>query len=341
MAVSKAALAAIVAVIIVVVVGVGVWYWLTMAAPTPTPTKPAYKMAIILPGPINDGAWNTLGYLTCGEATRKYNIETAYSQYVAAADAERVAREYIADGYNIIIFHGGEYVAPASKLVDEFPDVIFVIHAGEPIDKPNVWTVVRDDHRYFYFTGYLMAKLSKSGKIAFLDSQEFPCFVAGVNLMYLAAKEVNPDIKVYYVYVGDWNDPVKAREATEALIAQGVDVIYAMVNLGFFGVVEAVKEASHHVWIIDNTIAKPHVDPEHYATATEYKVTDLYVNIIGQIIKGKKNGSISIVDYTHLSEEGSCPKDILKDAHEIEEKVKKGEIELPQVPFDKYIVPPP
>ena len=276
-----------------------------------------------------------------GEATRKYNIETAYSQYVAAADAERVAREYIADGYNIIIFHGGEYIAPASKLVDEFPDVIFVIHAGEPIDKPNVWTVVRDDYKDFYWAGYLMAKLSKTGKIAFVDSQEFPSFVAGVNLLYLAAKEVNPDIKVYYTYTGDWNDPVKAREAAEAMIAQGVDVIFSEFDLGFYGVVEAVKKAPHHVWVIDVVTCRHHADPEHVATAVEYKMTDLYVYIVGQILEGKKSGSVNVSYYSHLSDEGACPKDILADAHEIEEKVKKGEIELPQVPFDKYIVPPP
>ena len=55
---------------------------------------------------------------------------------------------------------------------------------------------------------------------------------------------------------------ISSRQAAEGLIANGVDVIISSVNLGNFGLYNAVKEASTQVFIGPNTLPLP-VCPGH------------------------------------------------------------------------------
>src|SRR5690554_5561018 len=54
------------------------------------------RFAMILPGPIQDADYNAIGYEAVQAVGSELGVETAYSEEVPVADAERVAREYIA-----------------------------------------------------------------------------------------------------------------------------------------------------------------------------------------------------------------------------------------------------
>ncbi|HMN12169.1 MAG TPA: BMP family ABC transporter substrate-binding protein, partial [Bellilinea sp.] len=64
--------------------------------------KNTYKLAAIFPGVITDADYNTLAYVGVTELQKSAGVETAYSESVAVPDVERVMREYIDNGFNII-----------------------------------------------------------------------------------------------------------------------------------------------------------------------------------------------------------------------------------------------
>ena len=76
----------------------------TLATPAPSETG-EYKLAVILPGVTTDADYNTLGYLGGLGVQKDLGVEMAFSESVAVPDVERVMREYIDDGYNIIFTH--------------------------------------------------------------------------------------------------------------------------------------------------------------------------------------------------------------------------------------------
>lgn len=47
----------------------------------------------------------------------------------------------------------------------------------------------------------------------------------GINSAYLAAKSVNPNVKIKVVWVSTWFDPGKEADAAKALVDQGADVL--------------------------------------------------------------------------------------------------------------------
>jgi simple sugar transport system substrate-binding protein len=67
--------------------------------------------------------------------------------------------------------------------------------------------------------------MTKSNTLGYVAAFPIPEVIRGINAFTLGAKSVNPDIKVKVIWVNSWFDPGKEREASEALITQGADVI--------------------------------------------------------------------------------------------------------------------
>lgn len=315
-------------------------YYATRPPPAPPapPEKPKIKVAVLIPGSTQDGGWGTLAYLATGEIARRFGVETSYSEWIGVADAERVAREYIDAGYNVIILHGGEYFAIGDKMAPKFPKVTFVVHGLKPLPYDNVWTVIRDEYKMHYAPGALMGMITKTKKIGFVGGIEFPSAIALVNALYMGAKEYAPDVKLYHAYCGSFDDPIKAREVAEAQIKEGVDVIFCWVDLATYGIVEAAKAAPRHIWLIGIDIDKYGVDPERFVTTVLGEYGKLYSDIVEQVMAGKLGGSVKMSNYLHLAPmRGLVSKEIEDKVLDIEKKVMAGEISVPEI-TDRYIM---
>ena len=62
-----------------------------------------------------------------------------------------------------------------------------------------------------------------------------------------AQNTINPNIKYFENYTGDFDDVAKSKEATLAAIAQGADVHYHILNLGLRGMEQAANEKGTHI----------------------------------------------------------------------------------------------
>ena len=74
-------------------------------------------------------------------------------------------------------------------------------------------------------TGLIAGEMTKSNVIGYVGSFPIPEVVQGINAFTLGLQETNPDAVVKVVWINSWYDPAKEREAAEALIAQGADII--------------------------------------------------------------------------------------------------------------------
>ncbi|MFQ5578844.1 MAG: BMP family protein, partial [Anaerolineae bacterium] len=237
-----------------------------------TPPETEYKLAAIFPGVITDADYNTLGYIAVTSVQSELGIETAYSESVAVPDVDRVMREYIADGYNIIFTHGGQFVSQTKDLAVEFPDVNFIAEFDGPVDDApaNFWVIDRNFHVGFYALGALAAKQTQTGKVGYIGGLTLPFSYAEVHAMQQAIGDLGANVELTPVWAGNFNDPTKARELADAMIAEDVDVIVGSLNLGMFGLFEAVKSASGSVWATAKYADKSSYAPDNYLTAVLY-----------------------------------------------------------------------
>ncbi len=290
------------------------------------------KMAAIFPGVITDSDYNTLGYLGLEAVNKKLGIETAYSESVAVPDTERVIREYIDGGYNIIFTHGGQFLSKTAELAKQFPDVYFIGEGDAAVKDPpsNLWVIDRNFHVGFYAIGALAGLQSQTGKIGYLGGLTLPFSYAEVHAMQQAIDDLGLDVKLTPVWVGNFNDPAKARELADAMIADDNDVLVGSLNQGMLGVFEAVKAAPKTVWVTAKYTDKSSFAPDNYLTSLLYDFAGPLTEIVSKIQSGESGGyyplgfdtGVSLQDPQHVSD------DVKKQVDQIIKDLQSGKIKV-------------
>lgn len=265
------------------------------AVATEAPAKPAkeYKLAAIFPGVITDADYNTLAYIGVSEVTKSAGIESTYSESVAVPDVDRVMREYIDLGYNIIWTHGGQFVNQTVELAKAFPDIIFIAEGDAAVAEPpaNLWFIDRNFQVGYYGIGTAAALATKTNKIAYLGGQALPFSYQEVHAIQQALADLGSDVELIYVWTGDFNDPTKARQTADALIGQGVDVIMSSLNLGVYGVFEAAKAVpDKNILVTVKYTDKTSYAPANYVTSVIYDFAGPLQEIIARINAGETGG---------------------------------------------------
>lgn len=267
---------------------------LSACAPTSaTQDSKAMKLAAIFPGVITDADYNTMAYLGIEAVKEDLGVETAYSESVAVPDVDRVMREYIDGGYNIIWTHGGQFVTQTLELAKSFPDVVFIAEGDElPADLPaNVWFIDRNFHVGFYGIGALAARSTQTGKIAYVGGLTLPFSYAEVHAIQQAIKDSGLEVDFKYVWAGDFNDPAKSRQVADAMIAEGVDVIIGSLNLGMQGVFESVKSNTNNKVLVTAKYSdKSQFAPDNYIASLIYDFAGPLKAIVTKVKEGTTGG---------------------------------------------------
>ena len=194
---------------------------------SPASAADKLKVGFVYVSPIGDAGWtyqHDLGRLAMEKALGD-KVVTKYIESVPeGAEAERVIRDLAQSGHNLIFTTSFGYMNPTQKVAKIFPKVIFEHSTGYKRSK-NVGTYMSRFYEGRYLTGIVAGKMTKSNVLGYVAAFPIPEVIRGINSFTLGAKSVNPDIEVRVIWVNSWYDPGKEREASEALIDQGVDVV--------------------------------------------------------------------------------------------------------------------
>ena len=161
------------------------------------------------------------------------------------AQREQALRRFAEAGANPIVMAGFAFASALETVADEYPDTKFAI-IDMVVDKPNVRSVVFNEHEGSYLVGMMAAQASKSGTVGFIGGMDIPLIRKFACGYVQGAKAVNPDATVIQNMTGTtpaaWNDPVKGSELTKAQIAQGADVVYAAAGGTGVGVLQTAAD---------------------------------------------------------------------------------------------------
>jgi basic membrane protein A len=162
---------------------------------------------------------------------------------VSAADGARAMRQVIEQGgAEFVILHASALDQATKEVAAEHPEVCFLQAFGTDEPGPNVTHYVDDATGVNYLAGMAAASQSTSGTIGVVGGVDLDEIVKSVEAFETGAKVINPDAKILVTWVGDFEDPLKGKEAGLAQIAQGADVLYAFGDGTGLGTVEAAKE---------------------------------------------------------------------------------------------------
>jgi simple sugar transport system substrate-binding protein len=195
------------------------------------------KAGFIYVGPVGD-----YGFSHAHDVGRKFAesklpwLETVFIESVAESDSARIIDRFVqGEKVDVVFTTSFGYMDDTIKAGQKYPDKIFM-HCSGFKQSPNVGTYFADLYQAYYLNGLMAGALTKTDKIGYVAAFPIPELIRHINAFALGIKAVNPRAKVHVKWIYEWYAPDKAREAAEALIAEGCD------NLAFTEDTPAVIE---------------------------------------------------------------------------------------------------
>ena len=239
---------------------------LALVAATAARADEPLKIAFVFLGPIGDGGWTyqtNQGRLALEKALGT-KIKTTYVENVPeSADAERVLRQLAVDGNKLIFACSFGYGESVLKVAKMFPNVHFE-HVNGFKTAPNVVDYQPRFEEGFYLLGIVAGHMTKSNTLGFIGSFPIPDVVRDVDAFTLGAQSVNPKVRTKVIWVNTWYDPGKERQAAEALMALGADVLSE--NTDSPAPIQAAEAKGVYAFALDSDMSK--YGPKAHLTAS-------------------------------------------------------------------------
>jgi basic membrane protein A len=281
------------------------------AEPTQAPGEdeaeaPALKACFIYVGPIGDYGWSH-----AHEQGRLYVedqfdwLETAYAESVAEADVERFLDRFVVEEDCDVVFTTSfGFMDGTAAAAEKYPDKLF-FHCSGYTRAPNLGTYMADFYQLYYLNGLMAGALTESNQIGYVGAHPLPEVVRHINAFTLGVQEVNPEATVDVRWLFEWYDPAAAREASEALVSEGIDVLAftedspAVVEVG-----QEHTEAGDPVYTFSHYSPMGDFGPDSAVSGQLVDWGIIYEDILAKVYAGAyTNTNLENVDYWWLMRE--------------------------------------
>ena len=214
------------------------------------------------------------------EAALGNQVKTTFVENVAeGADAERVIRDLAATGHQIIFTPSFGYMEPTLKVAAEFPNVKFESVTGYKT-APNVAV---SNARYYegrYLAGVAAGRMATQA--GYVAGFPIPEVLQGINAFTLGMRSVNPKAELRVVFLGEWFNPPRERDAAMTLMNQGAEVL--AFHTGSTAVMVAAQERGKLAVAYHSDMRK--VAPDAQVAAVTHLWGDYYTRRVKAVLDG-------------------------------------------------------
>lgn len=282
------------------------------------------------------------------ESAEKYGFEAIVAESGDAAAFEDNARALIEEGVDLII--GGGWLAgdAINKVALEFPDEADYALIDSEVEAENVKCISYREQEGAYLIGLIATMVADEDEDFFsaIHVNQGPGSWKWRYGYMEAIKSVKPDAKFAFNYVGNYNDPAKAKEFAIQQFEQGASFINSAAAGGDNGVFEAALEKGFYTSGQDVDLTTP--DNPFIVTSQIKDTNSTIQNILDNYFSGAwssenetwgiAEGTIGAVHVTHESENPRSER--LSDEEiavlkQTAEDIASGKIDLVNIPDEE------
>ncbi|MBU6492425.1 MAG: BMP family ABC transporter substrate-binding protein [Burkholderiales bacterium] len=251
------------------------------------PVAPAGPMgvAFVYAGNADDNAWIGSHELGAKAVEHKFGDRIKVTRLANVPDGvacEQAFRDLASQGNRLIFGTSFGYMDAMLKVAAEFPHTIFE-HATGYKSAPNLGTYDVRAYQGANLAGVIAAYVSKRNIVGYVASMPIPAVIRNIDAFAIAARAINPAIKVQVAWTNSWSDPDKERAAAEALIGQGADVL--MQNVDSASVMQVAQAHKIHAFGWDTDMSK--YGPQAHLGSIVIDWSQYYIKTVQQVMEGQ------------------------------------------------------
>jgi len=234
--------------------------------------------------PTGDGGWTYMQDVGRREVDAAFPglkstiVESVEEGPASVGVMERLVRQ---NNSKLIFACSFGYMDFVQDVAQRHPDVVFM-HISGYKRADNVGTIFGRMYQPRFLSGMVAGSVSKTGKLGYVAAHPIPEVIRMINAFALGARKVNPDATVRVIWLFSWHDPGKEKEAAQALIEAGCDVLGMHADTG--AVAQAAEEAGTYVVGYNNDMSR--YAPTKHLTAPIWNWAGLFSPIVQQVADG-------------------------------------------------------
>jgi len=219
---------------------------LCLLIPTGAAGKPLRVVVLTDAAGLGDKGFNDVCWQGVQRARQDFGLSAQFVQ--SREQADYVANlSLAAQNADAVVSLGYLYGDALKQVAPQFPGAHF-IHIEGDISAPNVASFDFKSEEGGFLAGLVAGLFTKAKKVGVVSGMDIPPVVAYVSGfqagMKTAERQRGEPLETIVTSVGSFNDPVKGKSLTRALIDQGADVIFRAAGNSGIGVLEAVKDTN-------------------------------------------------------------------------------------------------
>ncbi|HYB06724.1 MAG TPA: BMP family ABC transporter substrate-binding protein [Nitrososphaerales archaeon] len=225
----------------------------TMATAAQASALSKLKVGLVLPLTPADDSWNYNAYNAMQKLKSEYNFTLSTSENIASGtDAAVPAGTWASEGYNIVVFMGGQYQQEANTFAGQNPNIMSVCIDCTAANYSNVYRIWLDLSGGGFVLGAMAGMISQAHKFGLVGGGDIPSiwqghegFISGV--MYTSS--VTPSITNTFEAFA-WADVSGAQTSASNDYTAGADVVFSSgdgIDVGVLGAAMA-QPTSPQVW---------------------------------------------------------------------------------------------
>lgn len=284
-------------------------------------------------GGFGDNSYNDLLKESLNKAKQNLNLELAFRESELMTDYQDNINHFAENSYDLIWGVGFTMEEAVKEAAQMYPETNFVIFDGI-VEEENVMSITFKKEEAAFLAGAAAALKTVSSRVAFIggrESSELRKYQQGFRT---GVKTVDQEVEVITRYLGSFNDFSKAKEISNDLVEQNVDLIFYAAGAASRGIIDTAVE--ENIKLISLETSDIYLAPNNILTViqknTDYLVeevveayySDNYINEI------KEYG---LADNAFILEKNQSAEMLSQETRQRIEEYKQqflaGEIEIP------------
>ncbi|WP_343927194.1 BMP family ABC transporter substrate-binding protein [Pigmentiphaga daeguensis] len=242
------------------------------------------SVGFVYMSPITDAGWTRQhedGRLAMVAALGSRVATRVVENVPENADAERVIRDLARQGCKLVFTTSFGYMDAVMRVAREFPGVVFDQASGYRLAR-NLGAYNIRFYEGRYLAGLVAGAMTRSHVLGYVAALPIPEVIQGINAFTLAARSVNPKVQVRVVWTQNWFDPPRERDAAQAVLRQGADVLTN--HSGSSAVAQAAEAAG--AWMLGYTSDMSRYAPTRQLGAVVHRWGDHYIQAAREVLDG-------------------------------------------------------
>lgn len=210
------------------------------------------------------------------------NVEVRIIQSVPEGPpAVPVFQQLGAEGFDVVFANGYGYQNVIKPVAAQYPKTVF-INEQAAFQEGNLGSFYGRVEDGRYLTGIVAGLMTKSNIIGFVGNYAIPPVIKGVNAFARGVQSVNPKAVVRVNWINSWYDPPAEKEAADAHMNAGADVVATHADSG--ATIQAA--AARGKYAMSSAPDHKHLSPKYYLTGTGWNWGPFFAKTVEEVRAG-------------------------------------------------------